>query len=80
VIKYAILGQIFENGELLAKYITEGREDKFTSDYQITLEIHPKNLEIFLYFWWKIRGIRREEYRLWISNLNIYLVQHKPTG
>jgi hypothetical protein len=68
----------FENGTLTARHITKGKEDEFTDEYQIVLEIHPANLEIFLYFWQKIRGIRHEEYRLWISNLRIYLVRYRP--
>jgi hypothetical protein len=77
VIRYLILKEKFEDGTLIARHVTEGREDKFTNEYQIVLEIHPTNLEKFLYFWWKIRNIRREEYRLWISNLSVYLVRYK---
>jgi hypothetical protein len=80
VIRYLILKEKFKDGALITRYITEGREDKFTDEYQIVLEIHPTNLEIFLYFWWKIRSIGQEEYRLWISNLSVYLVQYKQTG
>jgi hypothetical protein len=75
VIRYLILKQNFEDRTLIARHITEGREDEFTN--KIVLEIHPTNLEKFLYFWWKIRNIRHKEYRLWISNLSIYLVQYK---
>jgi hypothetical protein len=77
VIRYLILKEKFKDGTLIARHITEGREDEFTNEYQIVLEIHPTNLEKFLYFWWKIRNIRHEEYRLWISNLSIYLVWNK---
>jgi hypothetical protein len=57
VIRYLILKEKFENGALIMRYITKGKEDEFTHKYQIVLEIHPTNLEIFLYFWWKIRNI-----------------------
>jgi hypothetical protein len=77
VIRYLILKEKFKDRALITRYVTEGREDEFTNEYQITLEIHPTNLEKFLYFWQKIRNIRCEEYRLWISNLNIYLMQYK---
>jgi hypothetical protein len=79
VIKYLILKEKFENGALIARHITDGKEDEFTNEYQIVLEIHPTNLEIFLYFWRKIRNINREEYRLWISDQSIYLVRYKRT-
>jgi hypothetical protein len=77
VIRYLILKEKFEYGALIMRYVTEGKEDKFTKEYQIVLEIHPTNLEKFLYFWGKIRNIKRKEYRLWISNLSIYLVQYR---
>jgi hypothetical protein len=79
VIRYLILKEKFEDGALIARHITDGREDKFTNEYQIVLGIHPTNLEIFLYFWWKIRSISQEEYRLWISDQSVYLVQYKQT-
>jgi hypothetical protein len=75
-----ILREKFEDGTLIVRHVTKGREDKFTDEYQIILEIHLTNLEMFLYFWWKIRSIRCKEYRLWISNLSIYLVQYKQMG
>jgi hypothetical protein len=77
VIRYLILKEKFEDGTLIVRHVTERREDKFTNEYQIVLEIHPTNLEKFLYFWQKIRNIRCEEYRLWISNLSVYLMQYK---
>jgi hypothetical protein len=80
VIKYLILKEKFEYGGLITRYVTEGKEDEFTKEYKIILEIHPTNLEKFLYFWQQIRNIKREEYRLWISNLSIYLVQYRPKG
>jgi hypothetical protein len=79
VIRYLILKEKFEDGALIARHITDGKEDEFTNKYQIILGIHPMNLEVFLYFWWKIRNINQEEYRLWISELNIYLVRYKQT-
>jgi hypothetical protein len=72
-----ILKGNYDNRALIVRYVTKGREDKFINKYQIVLEIHPTNLEIFLYFWQKIGGIRCGEYRLWISNLSVYLVQYK---
>jgi hypothetical protein len=75
-----ILSRRFKNRALIVRHVTKGREDKFTKEYQIILEIHPTNLEKFLYFWQAIRGIKCEEYRLWISNLNVYLIQYKLTG
>jgi hypothetical protein len=80
VIRYLILKEKFKNRALIMRYITEGREDKFTDEYQIVLEIHPTNFEIFLYFWQKIRNIGREEYRLWISDLSVYLIWYKQKG
>jgi hypothetical protein len=80
VIRYLILKEKFENWALITRYITKGKEDEFTDEYQIVLEIHPTNLEIFLYFWQKIRNIGWEEYRLWISDLSVYLVQYKKMG
>jgi hypothetical protein len=80
VIRYLILKEKFKNGALITRYITEGKEDKFTNEYQIVLEIHLTNLEIFLYFWRKIRNIGQEEYRLWISDLTVYLVWYKQKG
>jgi hypothetical protein len=77
VIRYLILKEKFEYKALITRYITEGKEDKFTKEYQIILEIHPTNLEKFLYFWQKIRNIKHEEYRLVISNLSVYLMQYK---
>jgi hypothetical protein len=58
VIRYLILKEKFKDGTLIARHVTEGREDKFTDKYQIVLEIHPTNVEKFLYFWRKIRNIR----------------------
>jgi hypothetical protein len=50
VIRYLILKEKFKDGILIVKHVTEGREDQFTDEYQIILEIHPTNLETFLYF------------------------------
>jgi hypothetical protein len=75
-----ILKEKFKDGALIVRHITKGREGEFTNKYQIVLEIHPTRLETFLYFWRKIRDISREEYRLWISDQSVYLVQYKQTG
>jgi hypothetical protein len=58
VFRYIILKEKFEDSALITQHIAGGQADSFITEYQIVLQIHPVQLEVFLYFWWKIRHIR----------------------
>jgi hypothetical protein len=55
VVRYVVLKEKFKDSALITEHITDRKEDTFVVEYQIMMQLHPTNLEVFLYFWWKIK-------------------------